>query len=57
MTSTDGIQHGEFGQVEASTERMEAASVQVSEMKCDAITAKIEPAQADCLVPRPVQCR
>jgi hypothetical protein len=48
---------GELGQVEASTERMEAASIQVSEMKCDAITAKIEPAHADCLVPRPVQCR
>lgn len=48
---------GELGQVESSTERMEAASVEVGKMKCAAIAAKIGPSQAGCLVPTPAQCR
>ena len=47
---------GELGQVDSTVERMQAASIQVSKMKCDAIAAKIEPSQADCLVPGPALC-
>ncbi|MEJ2308454.1 MAG: hypothetical protein P8Z78_03935 [Gammaproteobacteria bacterium] len=48
---------GELGQVESTVERMQAASIEVSKMKCDAIAAGINPSHADCLVPRPSQCR
>lgn len=47
---------GVLGQVESRVERMETASIQVSEMKCDAIAAKVAASQASCLVPRPAQC-
>jgi hypothetical protein len=47
---------GELGKLDSTSERMETVSNEVSAMKCTAITAKVDPVQADCLQPRPSQC-